>query len=714
MLIMNIIQALADSFDSIGSFFSGLLSFIFLALTNLVYGAINYVYQVYMAIASARLFSNNTFSSVVSRIYILFGVVALFLVAYALLMGIINPDKEMGGISLKKVIPNIAIAIVGVAVVPFVFNYLYQFQDLVISKNVIGGIFFGNGADEDVDTDYWLFKDDSGNVVLNKFNNNLCDLTYDVDTSVCSNASMNYSIGGKSMAVSLFQSFFYIAADGSNITSIDKYLERNWTYNEAIRYAKCSGDFEVFSVFTQEIMEKVVVYHPILSLLAGGFCLYVLISFCIDMALRMVKLGYFQLIAPIPLLMNIIPGQEKVLKNWLHSCFSTYLEVFARLIIIFFVTFMIQKLPNIFGDLWSSSSVLCAPSDNLQGMAECLIIIGLLMFLKQAPGLFSKMFGIESSGFKLGIGDKLKDAGLFRAAAAAGGGITAAVRNGASVGSKNGFKAGAISALGGLGSGLKNGWKNAKDVKDFKGIRTAAGSGAATATANRLARENYKNSHLGKFGTLKGHFDDSLQNIQDWANYGSSYDNYKKEFDMAQTTDPRKAVRDIARADDSNTRSAQRNLDNFQNGSMSLEEAFSRVNDDSSEFKQIAENMKNHAVTAKERDIIAKKLEAKRDEAQNNYIMAQARIKGSKIYSSLAEANSVIIANKNDAIVSNSAHPLDNLLDERGNVKSDIIAALDSNHSNLELNINAVRGSDDYSKAVAAEKRRQDKADTKK
>ena len=164
---MNIIQALADSFDSIGSFFSGLLSFIFLALTNLVYGAINYVYQVYMAIASARLFSNNTFSSVVSRIYILFGVVALFLVAYALLMGIINPDKEMGGISLKKVIPNIAIAIVGVAVVPFVFNYLYQFQDLVISKNVIGGIFFGNGADEDVDTDYWLFKDDSGNVLIN-------------------------------------------------------------------------------------------------------------------------------------------------------------------------------------------------------------------------------------------------------------------------------------------------------------------------------------------------------------------------------------------------------------------------------------------------------------------------------------------------------------------------------------------------------------------
>ena len=62
----------------------------------------------------------------VSRIYVIIGVIVLFLVAYSLLKSMVNPDEAFKGKkSPVNIIKDVLISIVLISIVPYIFDFAF-------------------------------------------------------------------------------------------------------------------------------------------------------------------------------------------------------------------------------------------------------------------------------------------------------------------------------------------------------------------------------------------------------------------------------------------------------------------------------------------------------------------------------------------------------------------------------------------------------------
>lgn len=95
---------------------------------------------------------------------------------------------------------------------------------------------------------------------------------------------------------------------------------------------------------------------------------------------------------------------------------STYLEVFIRIAIMYLGVFMISQVVNNFSNVNFGS---LGVSQKL--IAKALIIMGVVIFMRQAPKLIGDMFHLDSGGMKLGLMDKLAMGGALAAGATIGG-----------------------------------------------------------------------------------------------------------------------------------------------------------------------------------------------------------------------------------------------------------------------------------------------------
>lgn len=535
-----------------GQFIQAILSVICLLIDSVVYYVVSIAFKLFLAISQFQIFSDSAFNDLINRTYVVIGVISLFLVAYALLNAIIDPDNaSKGDKSASKIVKNIIIAIIGIAIVPTVFNWFYEFQSRVLCNNTIPKL------------------------LLNKV---------DSDGSTVENTATQF-------AAYLFESFFYpnstSSVDGDavdkstalkdvklNIEDPIPATERNfdvteYTLDVAYKHAEEGKSFfRVFSPFIfgnwfdHSIVDNTVQYLVILSTIAGGYCAYVLISLCIDMGLRAVKLGYLELIAPLAIMTKIVPGKDSVFKNWSKKTVSCALEVFVRLFVVVFVIYLINTIKDI--ELVSFGSKICGLKIGwfLVGILRALIYTSLFAFIKKAPKLFSEATGIKSDGFKIGLMDKMKENGMIQGLGALGGGITAGVRNmapGVAKGFATGGVLGAIgggikslpSGLAGAASGTRRGWSNTKDVKKWSDVKEGAGKAADEAMEAKLKRQDYKDAHGGTtIGAINGHVQDVKDAIQDYPNSHRANYNYenKKHQSMDNIIKADSAIDDKAKS----------------------------------------------------------------------------------------------------------------------------------------------------------------------
>ena len=194
-------------------------------------------------------------------------------------------------------------------------------------------------------------------------------------------------------------------------------------YKSILQYSKSTGDFDGFTLLSASVNAGKVKYTWIISTIAGLFVCYIMVSYCIDMGLRAVKLGFTQLIAPVPILARIIPKQASMFNRWISFTLKAYFEVFLRILIIFLGIFMITHLPTLEG-LWEGSDFarvsimslkvplildINSASWGTKMMARVAIIIGILTFVKQAPSLIEEALGININAGSLSVRDKLKN-----------------------------------------------------------------------------------------------------------------------------------------------------------------------------------------------------------------------------------------------------------------------------------------------------------------
>ena len=442
---------------------------ILLTFDAIVYGLIGGAFKVFMAVAKARLLTSDAYYNVANKVYLIVGVLMLFVLSYAILRAIIDPDQATKGELGPKMIQRVVIAVVGLAITPAIFNVLYQAQGLFMEKDVLAKIFFNK-------------------------NSQLTVQSYNASGSVNIDQQIK-TIGGAVTATSIWQAFFS-PADGYNADDVktnpseyfaDAALEgalcaagigtsiaiatgalaipvigwivsplilgatvvacvstasdlhsgaqsaaatngKEYTLAEAYAASSGGGGFMIYVAFLDNYVEKgEISYLYIISTICGLFVLYSFVSFTIDMGVRAAKLAYLQVVAPIPLVMQVLPKYKDTFTKWYKSVFSAFAEVFIRISVVYIVVYVICHLSDVFSAV--SKGFANSDLNTLEAaLAYAALIMGLIAFCRKAPNIIQQTLGISGGDLKFGLGEKLKDGGVFAATAIGHGGITSAVR----------------------------------------------------------------------------------------------------------------------------------------------------------------------------------------------------------------------------------------------------------------------------------------------
>lgn len=466
-------------------------------IDTIIYGFVDYVYDIFNALAKVNLFKTEDYQTIVSRIYVVLGLIMLFVLAYSLLKAVINPDEfAKGESSFPKLIKNVVVSLAIIAILPTAFTVAFNFQNAVLNKNTIPGLVFGvNSEDYNKATDADAGRDMSY-YVLSAFLHPNFDWCNEKGYAVNDNESGDVNLSA--CASEINGDGDWLLTNGENLKSVTEKFKAG-TY-----------DISAFNDFGESAAAGKLTYNVFISTIAGVFLLYVLLNFCFDMAVRVVKLMFFQIIAPIPVICRVIPGGKlkDVFSDWTKKTISTYVEVFIRIAIMYLGVFMINQ---VIGNFSRADFGNLGPSQKL--ITEALVIMGVVIFMRQAPKLIGDMFHLDSGGMKLGLMDKLAMGGALTAGAVAGGAFGTLGRNLVSGargvknadGAWNKVKAGlfgAASVGAGTLSGAARGFNRGKGAKNLADMKKAAGGAVAATSAAKAKRDAYRASHTSASGAL--------------------------------------------------------------------------------------------------------------------------------------------------------------------------------------------------------------------
>lgn len=416
---------------------------LFFWLDGLVYTVIDWIYQLFISIAQINI-EQTIVKSFASRIYAFLGIYMLFRLTFSLITYLINPDnlkdkqKGAGGFAQR-----IFVSIILMAFVPFIFDEAFEVQGIILKKNILGQVILGISVSDDsqVTTNMSTTGQEMAFTVFSAF--------FRPNSKECENPFSNGSVTSQCRA-----------AIGDSVAN---------TYEAAYKNKKVNDLGSILNTKDGN-GEYVIHYQAVVSTIAGGFVAWIIMLFCIDISLRVVKLVFLQLIAPVPIISYIDPkGADGMFKKWYTNCFKTYADVFIRLGAIYFAIFIISLLTKGFFDGNAFYIGYGTSKRTLTNIEAAFVILGVLMFAKQLPDLLKDLLGVDLKGdFSLNPMKKMASIPLAGGALAAGLGIAG---NSALAGGRltaglagSAFK-GLHSAIKGNGfvSGFKSSWSTDKE-----------------------------------------------------------------------------------------------------------------------------------------------------------------------------------------------------------------------------------------------------------
>ena len=361
---------------------------LFLVISSLLYRLIGILYQVFDAVAKASLFSEDIFNEFTSRIYVIVGIAMLFIFAYNIILMIINPDDKKSTGAATKLVKETIISLVLVILLPTIFRYMTTFQNNILDSNIIGKIILvgdtGTAGTTGCDTDdydchcnftsYGLDKYTERGTVLffwSKNSNTNKDLTTQLSNACVNYKGLSDSVkGAYSIAPILMQAFYrpvnftfeqcedYLQGDTSLIPdATDQSVCVNYFYDVAAsRYTGNIAPF-VNDAFLRNIVSDSskgnLEFDWLFAVLAGALAVWMFLCYAMEIGVRVAKLGVLQIISPIPVMMRIIPSQKDGMFNkWYKQLLNTYLDVFIRLMIIYFALFAVSLVPDVIDNLF--------------------------------------------------------------------------------------------------------------------------------------------------------------------------------------------------------------------------------------------------------------------------------------------------------------------------------------------------------------------------
>lgn len=440
---------------------------IILSIDRTIYSWIPSVYELIVKLAGYEVFSPEQINGLSRRVYALIGIFMLFKLSFSMISYIVNPDdfsdktKGFGGL-----IKNVIISMVLIVAVPYIFAEAFYVQRMILEDGTLIKMVLpiaGEGDEENNDRSSIAYAnrgagDQISFVLFTQFAK-----PNDVIPSIKDGCQKLYKVDEKGNRVHVENSEYAYQLDDKCAEALHdafgktgrKAEETYNYYKDAMEYEnfsilvnhseifKAKYDFDIYTNASDGKMGKaevsVIKYNWFLCFLIGIVVLLFLITLCIDVAARTIKLAFYQIIAPVPIISNCDPKGKKdgMLQKWTKACISTYLDLFIRLIMFFLAIFIIRAFAQKFASSGNDSAIIV------------FIIIGALVFAKQAPKIIEDLTGLKIENFTLNPFKKISNEALFgKAALGAIGGAAAGLIGGGGPGLK-GLVGRGLSTVGG-------------------------------------------------------------------------------------------------------------------------------------------------------------------------------------------------------------------------------------------------------------------------
>jgi len=502
--------------QEIGAFFWDIL----ISLVAGIYLLVNYTYQIFLVLAKTNIFEQQQYQALTDKIYVILGVVMMFVIAYNFLMLVVDPDKNKGGATVEKMLKNIVISFILIVVMPSIFSFAFKVQDAILEQGIFSKFF------TDV-TETGFEGDDS----IKNGGKLMSTSTFNAFYKVAEGAASSHGNAALEEIKNQSSGGIYRDEDGKIIADCSS--PGKCTLREAQQAAYQTGSFGPYYAFAMNIVKKEVSFDWFISLVAGGYLLYVIISFCFDLAVRVCKLAFYQIIAPLAISCRILPNKESIYSNWQKASIQTYISVFIRIFIMNLGVYLI----SVFADSNFFETACDDCSFGVTAFAAAFIILGIVTFMKSAAKLVDDIFGI-GDGISLGIMGKLADGGAFMGGAALGAGITSLTRNathaiGNIKNAKKGERFGAVvkgigSTVAGGVSGTARGLKYGSSAKTAADMKNQTSQAVQKTIEKRDKREAYRAAHdlgpikgtmpiIGGLAVAAGHLQDAGKDVARWA-----------------------------------------------------------------------------------------------------------------------------------------------------------------------------------------------------
>lgn len=394
------------------------------------YIILDLIYRVFFQVATADILSNEIVRTVYYRCQMVIGIFMLFKFAVTILEGIVDPtkitDKKQGaGKIITRIITSLVIlALITPINIPnpkpgwetelnnngIIFGALYSLQDRILNNNTLGKLILGTLDNEKTKTNNSVAESAS------QFTKSIAKgfIRYNLKDSNLEKLQKPTAEGQE----------YEDIPDNLACKSIDADIAK--VYDEGSAWdilslvnttcgSQRGGLWGTMSGIASKIFgtdSYVFAYSPI-----GGICAYIiaiiLIGFTVDIAIRTIKLAVLRLIAPIPIIshMNISAKESKGTDSfslWVKAVTTTYIDLFVRLAVLYFVIAIIQEIISPAGVKVDLGTGFAA------AIAFVFIVIGLLLFARQAPKFFQDVLGLQGTMSNIGLSAILAGAGTLK------------------------------------------------------------------------------------------------------------------------------------------------------------------------------------------------------------------------------------------------------------------------------------------------------------
>lgn len=441
------------------------------------------LYDLMIQIASAKVFQQETIMTVSGRVYQLLGLIMLFKLIFSFITYVINPDdmtdKNKGYANLVK---KIIISLCLIVITPWAFTQSRNLQIYIIEDKVIEYFVFGQTKPSNASAGYNLMytvgkqfvipykcNDDTNECkkISNRDDKVLCDSDWDEhlpnidpDDGSFSGSDANYCAYGAKEDPE-YAKLLYKAT----------HLGDDGKYDFFALMAKIPTSYNGGALdwlLKSDKTDFYVDYQIIVSTGVVAAVIYMLAIMCIDMAVRSVKLSFYEIIAPIPIIsyVGFKDGKESMLNKWFGQVLKTYADLFTRVAGLQIAVFFIDQLAD---DKFENSGNI---------FVNIFLILGALTFAKELPKILEGM-GVKFDGGGFNLKKKYASIPGVSTALGAGAGIAGGVMGNwqAHRQAGHGVIRSAWGAFGGAFTGAaRGGWAGTKD-KDGFGI--GKGFGAA-------------------------------------------------------------------------------------------------------------------------------------------------------------------------------------------------------------------------------------------